>query len=219
MIRTIVRRAVLCLGAAFSLLGALFVAGAVLLPVSDGAPVANTQRIYVLSNGFHSDIALPVSAAPTLGIDLADFPVERDAIAYLAIGWGSVTAYTSLRAVSDLTMGIVAKAVAFDETVVHVLPTGVLAARDGIYVLELSQAQLDALTANIAQDFASTVPIAGLSQGFGDLFYDGRGRFSLWRTCNTWTGGHLRAVGVPVGFWTPSAWSLEYGLKKLSPRS
>ncbi|MGB7430931.1 MAG: DUF2459 domain-containing protein, partial [Ahrensia sp.] len=134
---------------------------------------------------------------------------------YLAIGWGSVTAYTSLRAVSDLTLGIVANAVAFDETVVHVLPTGQLIERDGIYAIDLSREQLNALTANIAQDFASTQPIEGLTQGFGDLFYEGRGRFSLWRTCNSWTGAHLRAAGVSVGFWTPSAWSLEYGLKRL----
>lgn len=208
------RRAVLSLGAALLFVGFVFAAGAMVLPDNE-TPTVGTERIYVLSNGFHSDIALPVAMADQLGIDLDDFPVDSTQVEYLAVGWGSQTAYTSLRAVSDLTIGIVVKAVAFDETVMHVLPTGPLDVRDGIYAIDLTDAQLDTLVQNIGADFASTQPIDGLTQGFGDLFYSGHGRFSLWRTCNSWTGSHLRDAGVPVGFWTPSAWSLEFGLNRL----
>lgn len=211
----LLRRAGFCLGAAFLLVGILFVTGATWLPRYDVADGVETQRIYILSNGFHSDIAVPVGMAAALGVEVEDFAVETNAIRYLAIGWGSVTAYTSLRAMSDLTVGIVARAAAFDTTVVHILPTGDLSTRDGIYSIDLTDEQLAQLIDRLARDFASTTPVPNLTQGFGDLFYRGHGRFSPWRTCNSWTGAHLRAIGVAVGFWTPSAWSLEYGLKRL----
>lgn len=214
MLRTITGRILLTLGAAFAFLALIYALGAVWLPTGAVAKPDAQSRIYVLSNGFHSDIAVPVSHAEALGIRLEDYPVETDAIRYLAVGWGSVTAYTSLRAVSDLTPSIVFKAAAFDETVVHVLPLGALTARERVYAFDLTEIQLDRLVERLRADFAAFEPIADLTQGFGDLFYPGNGRFSPWRTCNSWTGAHLRAIGLPVGFWTPSAWSLEYGLKR-----
>lgn len=217
MRKTHLRRFGFMLGAALLFVAVVFMAGAVVRPATwhTSESASPSQRIYVLSNGFHSDIVVPVSAVDALGLDLGAFPVAIDQVVHLAIGWGSLTAYTSLRAVSDLTLGIVAKASAFDETVVHALPLASVVAGEGVYALDLTPAQYQRLVEGLAEDFASTTPMVGLTQGFGDLFFEGRGRFSPWNTCNSWTGAHLRAAGVAVGFWTPSAWSLEFGLKRL----
>ena len=44
----------------------------------------------------------------------------------------------------------------------------------------------------------------GLAGYFGyDAFYEGTGRYSAVRTCNSWTGAALAAAGIRVGAWTP----------------
>ncbi len=210
--------------------------GAVPLPVRGQAVAADagadTHTIYVISNGFHSAIALPadvmtpahggdgvpVPLIEAFGIDETDFPVDRTAVRYWQIGWGSQTAYTSLRAVRDLTLGISARALAFDATVVHVQPLGMLRPGRGVVPVAVSQTQLDGLVAAMVPSLASTQPIAGVTQGFGDRFYPGRGRFSPIATCNSWTGWRLRQAGIGVGLWTPIAQTLGFGLARVQAR-
>ncbi|MDA4847754.1 TIGR02117 family protein [Hoeflea poritis] len=192
-----------------------------------GAAVAATDRsnvVYVLSNGFHSDIALPVvNGQPPAGIPVrdADLPHGLAQAHYLIIGWGSQTAYTSLLALTDLTPGIVVRALAFDRTVVHVLPIPGAPYGDGVYRVELDDAQYERLVRFIADAFKTDPEgeaelIDGVTQGFGDVFYRANGRFSPFYGCNAWTGQALRKAGVPVGIWTPFAQSIEWNMSRLS---
>jgi uncharacterized protein (TIGR02117 family) len=172
----------------------------------------------VLSNGFHSDIALPASngeSLAALGVAASDFHVNTASVRYWAFGWGSKTAYTSLLAVSDLTAGIVAEALAFDETVMHIQPLGQISPAEGVYAFELTPEAYRRLVDAIGGSFGEAKGvIAGITQGYGDRFYVGSGRFSPWRSCNTWTGQMLREAGIGVGLWTPFAPSLEFGLER-----
>jgi uncharacterized protein (TIGR02117 family) len=194
--------------------------GAIPVPVGSRI-VADGQdlvRIYVFSNGFHSDIVLPDRDGETLsrlGLTAADFPVDARSVRYWAVGWGSRTAYTSLRRVVDLTPGIVARALAFDTSVMHVQPFGEITGGEGAYAFDMAPADYDRLIAGIRRSFTDdTQPIVGITQGFGDRFYHARGRFSAVRGCNVWTGRRLREAGVGVGLWTVFAQSLEFGLAR-----
>lgn len=196
--------------------------GAIPWPVS--SPTANASndtspaRIHVISNGFHSDIVVPADgrALLALGLDRDDFPVDHGRVRGWAIGWGSRTAYTSLRAVSDLTPTIIAKAAAFDEAVMHVAPTGPIENGEGVWTIDLDGPSYAALLASLSEGFtADRSALPNLTQGFGDRFYRGAGRFSPVVTCNAWVGRRLREAGVAVGPWTPSAAALAYGLDAL----
>lgn len=196
--------------------------GAVPLPASFGQdePSPDTVTIYILSNGFHSDIAVPRLDGETFAqLDLIeeDYPVELDQVEYWAVGWGSKTAYTSLMAVSDLTLGIASKALAFDETVMHITPLGALTAGESVYKINISSAQYEALLSAMKQFFADTAPLE-VTQGFGDRFYAGKGRFAPWLSCNTWTGRRLREIGIGVGLWTPTSQALEFGLQAVASK-
>lgn len=204
--------------------------GAVPLPVSypAAAEVAGPKlyRVHVLSNGFHAAIALPADALvfdsgmtvmEAVGLDPGNHPVDPSSVRHWLFGWGSQTAYTSLREVSDLTLGIATRALAFDATVMHVQPLGALdLGREGLYAIDVSQQQLDTLVASIARSFVSKAPMVDLTQGFGDRFFRGRGRFSPWMSCNTWVGARLREAGIGVGSWTPLPQTLEFGLSRVS---
>ncbi len=208
-------------GAVIILIAALLL-GSVPLPatISNDVQGDETITIYVLSNGFHSDIAVPRLGGDTferLGLIEDDYPVQLDQVEYWAFGWGSKTAYTSLMAVSDLTLSIAAKALAFDESVMHITPLGALAAGENVYAFEISVPQYEALLENMKRFFASTEPL-DVTQGFGDRFYKGKGRFAPWLSCNTWTGRRLREIGIGVGVWTPTSQSLEFGLQAVATK-
>ena len=197
------------------------VVGSLPVPAGD-ASGEKTVRIGVFSNGFHSDIVLPAdgTALEALGVSPADFPVDINAVEWWAIGWGSWTAYTSLRAVSDLTPGIFARSIAFDETVMHVAPIpeidATLGPADGVWFLDLHATQYARLLERMAVSFTSDRrPIPDLTQGFGDRYYDASGRFTAWFNCNAWVGRQLREAAVPVGLWTPTAQTLAYGLNRV----
>lgn len=203
------------------------IAGAIPLPVLGRSAVpqdaGETARIYVLSNGFHSDIAVPADTGRVLqelGLDPADYPVDVGRVRYWAFGWGSRTAYTSLVAVSDLTFEIAAKALAFDTTVMHVLPLGAMGPGEGVYAYDVSGEALARLKDGIKRSFGDDVRIIPeITQGFGDRFYKAEGRFSPIAACNVWTGRRLRESGIGVGLWTPFAQSLEFGLERTADQA
>lgn len=188
------------------------------------AAAGESNTIYVLSNGFHSDIALPVEAGrPPSGVPVSpdDLPGGLADTRYLIIGWGSQTAYTSLLALSDLTARIAFKALLFDRSVMHVLPYSGELHGERVYRLDLDDAQYRRLVAFISRTFSTdendkTDLLAGITQGFGDVFYRAEPRFSMFYGCNAWTGEALRRAGVPVGRWTPFAQSIEWNMSRIS---
>ena len=191
---------------------------------SDRTPGSGgTNTIFVLSNGFHSDIALPVKdglAPHGLPVLASDLPGGLRDTRYLIVGWGSQTAYTSLLALSDLTAGIIVKALAFDRSVVHVLPSSGTPRGEGVYRLDLDDTQYERLIDFIAGTFeikgnGQVELLHGVTQGFGDVFYRAIPRFSVFYGCNAWTGQALREAGVPVGYWTPFAQSIEWNMNRL----
>ena len=213
------RRLAFVLGGVVVFIGAALGLGAIPLPAQswDLPETERLVRIHVLSNGFHSDIAIPkLAAEASLPIKPEHFPVNEADIEWYAIGWGSRTAFLSLLSLDDLTPTIMAKALALDETVIHVTPLGPLEARDGVFAIDLTPTDMQMLLLDIARSFRSGEPIDGITQGFGDRFYAAHGRFSPVWTCNSWTGRRLRNIGRPVGLWTPIAWSLEWGLRRVA---
>lgn len=196
----------------------------------DGTPgtgAGKTTTVYILSNGFHSDIAVPIAdrrTLETLPVTGSELPGGLDGTQYLIIGWGSQTAYTSLLALSDLSAEIIVKALLFDRSVMHVLPVAGVPYGDGVYPLELDEKQYDRLLTFIANTFTVSDGgraelLAGITQGFGDVFYRARPRFSAFYGCNAWTGHALREAGISFGRWTPFAQSIEWNMNRLSSKN
>jgi len=53
------------------------------------------------------------------------------------------------------------------------------------------------------------LPIPVPAAGFTDTgrFFEARGRFQIFRTCNTWMSRTLRAAGLRFGIWTPTPYA------------
>lgn len=195
---------VLLLGA---FLGAALV-GAIVPRNAGWVEARNGVTVWLGTNGVHTDLTLPVRAA---GIDLDTiFPTSdlgRTDIAptHLAFGWGERRFYLSTPTWDDFTLWAGVRALVLGrDTLLHVDHLGPPARGPRWRPIVLSEAQYRRLAAFIV---ATRRGEARPVRGFGpyDLFYPARGRYTPWRTCNSWVGDALAAAGVRVGLWTPFA--------------
>ena len=219
------RRVVLALVAlpvAYILAG--FVGALVPGPVADvgGAP---TERIGLARGPIHYDILLPLTPAvrKAFGFSVAQgLPVQHADAEWLVLGWGAAGFYTTVGAYSDITPGVLGSAVTGDSAVVRLDVAGDISAVTGIAWLDVSAAQIDALSAvalaALERD-AAGAPLAIPPAPWGQthVFYRAKGRFSLFHTCNAWAGETLRAAGIPFGLWTPTPQALSLSLWWYAP--
>jgi uncharacterized protein (TIGR02117 family) len=180
-------------------------------------------QAYVLSNGVHTDLVLPLQAD---GVDWSavfprsDFRAVPPRATHIAIGWGDRNFYLYTPEWKDLTASVAVRALlGRDSAVLHV---SYLQAADlaGAYSLPLSSMQYRALQRYVLASLKTAgraEPVAGMHYDDNDAFYEARGRYSLFMTCNTWTGESLRQAGVKVSRWTPFDTLVTWYLTPASP--
>ena len=188
----------------------LFFASAGLL---SHVPVNNSWRepadgvtVYLASNGVHTGIVLPVTAA---GIDwrervrASDLPDTSLAGKWLMFGWGDRDFYRNTPTWSDIRPGAALSAlVGSGQTLVHVDHLDDFYADADMRPLRVTADEYRRLADFIKATFAEP---REATPGYGsrDIFYAGRGRYSVIRTCNVWTGEALKAAGVRTAVWSP----------------
>jgi uncharacterized protein (TIGR02117 family) len=166
--------------------------------------------VFVVPQGGHTGIAVRRADIPAALVpEKRDFPAAD----YLEFGWGDREFYMA----DAPTTGVSFRA-AFLPTASAVHVAGVrgdLAAHfpgSEIVELRVSRPALDALLRYVHESFARAGDAA---QPLGRGFYPGRDTFHLFRTCNAWTAGALRAAGLPV----QSALTVEGILAQVRPLS
>lgn len=170
-------------------------------------PPARGIPIYVESNGVHVGFVLPRQAA---GVDWSGWAPARDladpryaAHDHVAIGWGEKAFYLETPSWADVKLAtVLAAARGSDATLLHVEHIPRPATADDVRRVLLRPQEYRRLAAFIQASFR---PGGGRYRGYGanDAFYEARGRYDGWRTCNAWAGDALRHAGVRVGRWTP----------------
>lgn len=169
-------------------------------------------EIWVETNGVHTGIVMPMANAVADWRDLLrpeDIADPRYYSTHVLIAWGEARFYRETETWSDLTPAIAWNAATgSDEVLMHV---------DFLYRpgpqpyrrrLMVSEEQYRRLTGAIRAQFdVGRDGRAASMRGYGpaDAFYQAHGRYSLFQTCNNWTGRMLRQAGVTVGVWTPLA--------------
>lgn len=214
-LRRFLRRAALALAGAIAL---YFLAAVALsaIPLNRGAGRDGSIPVFVRSNGVHVDLVLPVRCdrfdwgpvAPA-----ADAADPRAAAApWIAIGWGDRVVYRRVPTWNDLTPGLALRAgLGLHGAALHA--ERLFAVREGpdCVRLALSEAEYDALVAfflesGVRDGDGRLVPLPDAA-GFGatDAFYEARGRYTPFFTCNTWSNLALKRAGLPCCVWTPFA--------------
>jgi len=193
-----------------------------LLPANAGWQQARQGiTIFVETNGVHTWIVMPAvrpemdwrALAPASDID-----DPRRAGDHVAIGFGNRDFYLNTPAWKDLTLRrALGAAFGNGPSLLHVYHERGPAATPDRRPIILSPAQYRRLAAAVASSFViradgRTIALKGSGYGAADVFYEAKGSYNLFATCNEWSGAMLRHAGVRTGLWTPFAQSIMWRL-------
>jgi uncharacterized protein (TIGR02117 family) len=180
-------------------------------PPKPGEPAT---EIFVVSHGYHAGIALSTAAlaasAQRSGDTALGLIAERfGGYPFIEFGWGEQDFYASVPAISELQLGLAARALfgPDNKSVLHVVglpdtPRNVFASADIVRV-SLSEAGLSRLLAALNATFAlsenpAELQVLGRGLYGPSLFFRANGSFSIFSVCNHWVADLLSAGGLPV---------------------
>ncbi|WP_263785999.1 DUF2459 domain-containing protein [Salinibacter grassmerensis] len=168
--------------------------------VSSAEGQENTSAIYVVQHGWHAGIAIRrADVSDGRWSVLNDFASAR----YVEVGWGEAQYYPGA---SRGVWGVLRAGAWPTGSVVHVVPIDRpvpdrFSGRTVVRVL-VSPAELDALTAFVAESFAvdSTGRASTAAPGYyaGSRFYASPLAYHVFNNCNHWAAAALEAAGCDV---------------------
>ncbi|GAA4349707.1 hypothetical protein GCM10023185_06630 [Hymenobacter saemangeumensis] len=182
--------------------------------------------LYVVSNGFHTDLLFPLRE-PRSGTDWLVFLENNDWQArfrgyeYVALGWGNEGFYLDSYDHRFPGVGTTLKAIFWPgPTLMHV-NFYQRAPRPGARVaaLQVNAEQYGRLVRYVQASFArdSTGRLAMRNPaGYTpeDFFFRARGRYHALRTCNDWTNQALKQAGIRAAWKAPLAHSVMHQARR-----
>jgi conserved hypothetical protein len=185
----------------------------------------NDITIYILSNGVHTDIVVPVrSPLIDWGKELKiENTKARDTslMQYIGIGWGDKGFYLETPTWADLKFKTAFNA-AFGLSTSAVHATYLKNVTESSYCvkLNLSTEQYGRLVKYIDTSFQKDKNghyrhiVTNANYGNNDAFYEANNRYTLFNTCNTWTNKGLKICGQKACLWTPFDKGILYQYRK-----
>lgn len=194
----------------------LFFAGGRVPVNREFCPTPGGIPVFVVSNGFHTDLVVPVRE-PRTGtdwlqqLDQSQLTAQFAGHEYAAFGWGSERFYLASYGGRMPGVGTVLRAAGPGRTLMHVgfyqraPPPG-----PRVVALQISEDQYRRLTTRLQQSFApDSAGRVQLRNAAGytssDFFFRARGRYHALRTCNDWTAATLRRAGLRAPLKSPLA--------------
>lgn len=169
----------------------------------DGIP------IYILSNGVHTDIVVPVKNEIKdwrNEIQFSQTKSKDSLMNYIAFGWGDKGFYLYTPEWSDLKASTALKAAfGVSSSAMHTTFFKQLHESKDCKRILLSKEDYKNLVIYISESFSDSIHpqwIEGHSYGKKDAFYEAKGSYSLFYTCNTWANNALKSANQKASLWT-----------------
>lgn len=178
---------------------------------------ADGITIFIRTNGVHTWIMVPTVTAEMDWRAITPAAHIRDpryAGNYLAFGYGNRDFYLNTPRWEDLRLRTaVTAAFGGGRSLMHVEHEWDPRPNEDQRSFRVTRDQYRKLAAKILASFEldrsdRTVPLLGRGYGPADVFYEARGPYNAFLTCNEWTGAALRASGIRMGLWTPLSGSV-----------
>ena len=167
--------------------------------------------IYILSNGVHTDIVLPLKNEIkdwSTDISYLDTKAKDSTRQNLAFGWGDKGFYLDTPTWADLKASTAAKAITgLSSSAMHITFYGNLKEDENCKNFFISESQYQSMIQYIENSFALDTSnkiqrIGTHSYGKYDIFYEAKGSYNLFYTCNTWANQTLKAGKQKAALWT-----------------
>jgi uncharacterized protein (TIGR02117 family) len=185
---------------------------------------SNNVAIYILTNGDHTDIVVPVKNQVVDWSNEIKFQhtVSHDSTAkYVAIGWGNKGFYLNTPTWSQLKFSVAFKAAfGLSCAAIHTTFYKNIAEDTDCRKIMISNQQYARLIGYINKSFkrdagGNIINIkTRANYNDEDAFYEANGRYNLFYTCNTWANNALKACGQKACLWTPFDKGIFYHYRK-----
>ena len=185
-------------------------------PVNKNASNVGVKEvsIFILSNGVHTDIVVPVKNQEEDWSKILKFEntdSKDSSFQYVAIGWGDKGFYLETPEWKDLKVSTALKAMThLGSTAMHVDFVRYLNTGKYCKEVKISRDQYRKLVRYIKGTFkfdaaGRPIQITTYNDGYGpdDAFYEAQGAYDLFHTCNSWANGALKACDQKACLWTP----------------
>jgi uncharacterized protein (TIGR02117 family) len=157
-----------------------------------------TQVVYVVQRGWHTGIAVNPADWPQRDWPLLSSFADAS---YLELGWGDAAYYQA----DEPTSGTAVASLWPSATVMEVVPLQEIPTYSNYdyyaVALHVSHSELEALADSVDKSFVQPLRPTGKSYrvAAGEArFYEAKGKFHAFRTCNRWTSQLLRLAGCAV---------------------
>lgn len=184
----------------------------------------NNIPMYILTNGVHTDLVIPVRNEQidwSKSVLFANTIGKDTTAEWIAFGWGDKGFYLETPTWADLKFSTAFKAATgLSTAAIHA--TFYKSLREGKDCIRTSidSARYARLVAYIQQSFRRNDKgqvmniVTNANYGRTDAFYEAKGCYSLFHTCNTWANSGLKACGQRACLWTPFDKGIFYQYRK-----
>jgi len=169
--------------------------------------------IYILTNGVHTDIVLPIKTADKEWSKEINFKnvVKPDTnAAWVAFGWGDKGFYLNTPTWAQLKFSVAFKAAfSLSSSAIHATFHNSLQESPSCKKIHLSREQylrlIRYIEHSLKTDANGRVINIKTNANYDDhdAFYEAKRRYNLFYTCNTWANNALKACGQKACLWTP----------------
>lgn len=183
------------------------------ITVNENSSVSGQIQIFVKSNGVHTDLVVPVNNSMIdwrLIFPLSNTKDKDTNSKLLALGWGDKGFYLNTPTWGDLTFKTAFKAMfGLSTSALHVTYLDSLQETSTCKKILLTKNEYKLLVRYINRSILKNkngksifIPTKAV-YGTNDAFYEAKGSYHLYSTCNTWTNRALKFSNKKACFWTP----------------
>lgn len=175
-------------------------------------PNSNIEA-YIHTNGVHTDIVLPIKVDSidwSNNIKFTDTKGNDSTVKYISFGWGDRGFYLETPTWAELKFSTAFKAVSgLSRTAMHVTYYKSIDLDKNTRKIMLSKRQFYQLLKYIDDSFVKDEKGGYLNiktnmvYGNNDAFYEAKGSYSLFNTCNSWANTALKKCEQKASLWTP----------------
>lgn len=168
----------------------------------------NGVPVFLKSNGVHTDFVVPVK---TIQMDWNEFlPNIPTQSQYVCFGWGDKGFYLNTPTWDDLTFSTAFKAASgLSTTAMHIDYLNTIPTENELCQgTTLSDEEYKQLCFYIKNTFEKNeqdglISIPFDTRYYNGAFYDAKGTYSIFTSCNSWVNKGCKESGIPTCFWTP----------------
>ncbi|MFN8416482.1 MAG: TIGR02117 family protein [Cytophagaceae bacterium] len=175
---------------------------------TDFKATPNGTPVFLKSNGVHTDFIVPIKT-PLMDWNefIPNIPPQSN---YIAFGWGDKGFYLNTPTWDDLTFSTAFKAASGLSTTAMHIDFSYNTPKESATCqgTTLSDAEYLKLCDYIKNSFdkneqgeLTSIPFD--PRYYSGAFYDAKGTYSIFKSCNSWVNKGCKQTGIPTCFWTP----------------